>query len=1726
MENLQNKRTAINRQLSTFQNYIDKITASLSDENGSITEQDVTEIKRRLMKFEPLLDNFNDIQFKIDILSSTDNTQIELREAFENAYYKLIVTAEKIIADHTLPTVLPAVIGNDNETDIDDAGSVSSMRSGNGVPKFVKLPTISLPKFEGNTESWLEFRDTFMSLIHENDAITHIQKYHYLRGSLQGKAAELIKALEFSSQNYEVAWENLCARYNNTRVLVHNHIKSLFNIENTPTESSEKIRNIIDCTSKHLRAIKSLTPEETLWETMVIHLITSKLDPVTSREWEQLKHDNELPSLADLKAFLSRKADLLETLESRKAPVDSKGRKTEQAKSSRSLVANTPSCPVCNKPHFIQQCGDFLKLSVENRQNKAKELKLCLNCLRKGHFVAFCKSSRCRTCKRKHHTLLHEETSSEAASQSPESKVDVTPTTVTTFSSNIGNVLLSTAIVKIKDYKGNFHRIRALLDPGSQSSFMTKALCTRLNIKTSDIQVSILGIGQASSKVHSSCKVEIQSCYKPFKVSLSCLILNNVTGTIPNFTVDVASLNMPKNLQLADPEFYRSDEVDMLIGADCFWSVLAQGRIVLGRNNPVMQNTHFGWIVSGPLSTQPDNTVRCHVSQSLDAELLEQLARFWEIEHGPCTKPLSVEERYCETHFSSHTKRDQNGRFVVSIPMKESPTKLGDSRQLAINRFLSLEKRLCFNSILRELYTAFMAEYEVLGHMSSASEPSSDEVVYYLPHHGVLKEDSLTTKLRVVFDASMKTSSGYSLNDLQLVGPTIQQDLFSILLRFRKHTYAISADIEKMYRQVLINDSQRSLQRIFWRPTHNSALQEYVLNTVTYGTASAPYLAIRSLAELGNECANSLSVISNIIKNDFYVDDLLTGADTIEEAQVICKSLNEVLRKGCFNLRKWISNDINVLTPVSKSDIHPKVLVFGPHEYTKTLGLIWSFQGDHMMYAISKSSNQQVTKRSILSEVSQVFDPLGLLSPCTITAKMLLQDIWRANLSWDEPIPTTLLEKWRSFKDDLINLNDVKIPRHVICKNPRRLELHGFSDASVQGYGACLYLRSTNDTGSHFVHLLCSKTRVAPLKTLSVPRLELCAAVVLARLASQAYKALNITFNDLIFWTDSTVVLGWIGTTPNLLKPFVANRVAEIQELSQTATWRHVPTKDNPADLPSRGVSPSQLKECSLWWNGPSWLSEDNMSWPILCTYTGELPERKVEKRSMVVHQPSLFFFNHYSSLSRLQRIVAYCIRFKYNCLTPPDQRRIGVLTPQELQQSLRRLISLAQHECFDVEIQTLKAKKPIKSSSSIANLHPFIDIDGLIRVGGRLQNSNLPYGRTHPILLPKRHKLTKLLLEREHLRLLHCGPQLLLNAVREQYWPLSGRCLARQVVHQCVKCFRSAPKCVPPIMGNLPASRVTPSSPFNIVGVDYAGPIFVKDRKGRGCKTTKAYISLFVCFTTKALHLELVSDLTAASFLLCLRRFVSRRGKPLHIYSDNGKNFIGAKSELDELGRFLTANESVIQEQVAHEGMTWHFIPPYSPHFGGLWEAGVKSVKLLLKRVIANTILTFEEMYSLLVQIEAILNSRPLTPLTADPQDMIPICPAHFLIGKSLVALPDPDVQHIPEPRLSVFQRIQQIQQQFWKRWSHEYLSELQRRSKWCQSQLNLKPGIMVLLKDDNLPPLKWKIGRIHETIPGKDGVVRVVVIRTPDGLVRRAVTKVCPLPIDDNSPPSVPAV
>lgn len=1396
-------------------------------------------------------------------------------------------------------------------------------------------------------------------------------------------------------------------------------------------------------------------------------------------------------------------------------------------------------CAYCkDNSHPLYKCDKFHSLNVNERKYFICENKLCNNCLFIGHDTKDCKSRHsCRVCTQRHHTSLHEDTPSSnvtlmtECSASPESHSVAetsSPTSLHEATGQFNNknctVLLTTALVRVRPMcHGPYtpQSVRALVDQGSQATLITESCVQRLGLPRYPAQTSttVTGIGDSNEQPRGYvvCEVTPHNKSEP-KLFIEALILPKITSYLPNIPNSFENISHLKGLNLADPELRSARPVELLLGSDYSDSILLHNNIKGPYGTPVAINSIFGYLLNGRISHAPSAQICTNMST---CQLDIKLQRFWELESVPEHPQLTKDELRCESIFVDTHTRDQNGKYTVSLPFKENAPPLGESRSIALSRLHKLEVRLSRDVTLREKYNECLQEYLDLGHMEPVPDSANrDTPPYYIPHHCVVKKSAATTKHRVVFDASCKTTSGRSLNDNLLKGQKLHLDISEVLLKYRLHKIVFTSDIKMMYRYIGLTEEHRDLHRILWRFSPHDPVQEYRLCCVTFGVASAPFLALRTLRQLATDEAEAFPLASQVLLNEVFVDDIVSGANTVEDAVNLQRQLTGICKAGTFELRKWTSNSSEFLSNLnidaSNQDDALILSALDTDTSVKVLGLKWNPKSDTFTYQTDTPS-RKCTKRIMLAEIARIYDPLGFLSPVTLFVKHLIQLLWVSGTGWDEAPPRGVCELWYQFIDELPLLQDISLSRHVL-PSTNHVQLHGFSDASEKAYAACVYIRVRDSDGTISTNLLIGKTKVAPLKRLTIPRLELCGAHLLAKLIKKIITTYNrvLSFDQVYAWCDSTITLAWLRSAPEKWRTYVSNRIAETTSNVPASHWHHVQSVDNPADPASRGVLPSLLNH-ELWFTGPSWLRRPESEWPISNVNCHTDEERRKHVHLTQTNESSLEFIERFSSLPKMLRVVALMLRFINKC-RKTNIYSTNYVTVPETNQALSRIISLVQREQFSEDISRLKDDD--RCTKRLQKLKPFLDDAGLLRVGGRISRANVPHDAKYQILLPKRHPFTNLLIDFYHRTHLHVGPQTLQFALAQTYWILCARDAVRMRTLRCIPCVRARPVAPQPSMAQLPAARVRALRAFLHTMVDFAGHFHLKSSKFRNAKIFKSYVCVFVCMSTKAIHLELVPDLTTESFLNALRRFISRRGYCKNIYSDNGRTYVGCNRYLNELYTFLRSesNQFAINNQLANVQVTWHFSPSYASHFNGLVERAVGSLKRHLHRVIGTLTLTQDEFNTLLCQIEAVLNSRPLCPLSNDPADPLPLTPGHFLIGEPLTSLPEFDLSNDNPNRLERWQVIQQAVQHFWKRWSMEYLHQLQQRGKWFHDNASspLREGSVVVLMDNTMPPLRWRLARVHKLHPGVDGVTRVVTVRIGNTLSKRPVVKVCPLPVE----------
>ena len=703
-------------------------------------------------------------------------------------------------------------------------------------------------------------------------------------------------------------------------------------------------------------------------------------------------------------------------------------------------------------------------------------------------------------------------------------------------------------------------------------------------------------------------------------------------------------------------------------------------------------------------------------------------------------------------------------------------------------------------------------------------------------------------------------------------------------------------------------------------------------------------------------------------------------------------------------------------------------------------------------------------------------------------AEKRLQGLKR-RLERDTPLSADDVIVWQRWLQDLDHISQIKIPRcftPLKLQPPYRLQLHNFSDASETGYGCVSYIRAVDANGCPHVTLVMGKSRVTPLKVITIPRLELTAAAVAVKQDKMIRKELDLELEPSVFWTDSTSVLQYLANDDRRFQTFVANRVSLIHENTSRDQWRHVNTSLNPADHASRGLGFTEPQKMDQWLQGPAFLWKPEDQWPEMIKIPGLSEDDKEVKKSAKVYMtsqedtaktdhPMEYLIQRKSTWMGLLKSVAWLLRLKtilrhragHMVNTPSAGQTLKL---KEVRQAEATILKFIQIQEFPEEISCLSTIQEnetlrIKTSSSLKKLSPVL-VDGILRVGGRLERASLEYEEKHPAILPKRGQVTDLIVRHFHEVEGHSGANHVLTRIRMKYWIVNGLAAVRRIIGKCIFCRKRAARLGQQIMAPLPENRLRyDEAPFSYTGVDYFGPVFVKS----GRSLHKRYGCIFTCLSCRAVHIEIAHSLETDSFLCALMRFISRRGKPKEISSDNGTNFKGGDKELrDAIKQW---NSKRISDFMLQRNIEWNYNPPTASHMGGAWERLIRSIRHVLKAVLDEQRITDESLVTAIAEVEKILNDRPLTSVENQPDDLRPLTPNQVLLLRSNSSLPPGLFSKEDCYGKRRWRQAQYLANLFWRRWMREYLPSLQARQKWTSQRRNFAVNDLVLIGGDNVP-------------------------------------------------------
>lgn len=1401
---------------------------------------------------------------------------------------KIILYKMKI--DKALKNLLKVNIANTESASI---SALNTSRNSEAQVK-IKLPKIHIEKFDGNPENFQEFWSQFKNAIHENSNLNSIDKFTYLKSLLKSSAQHAIKGLSLSEKNYEIAVKILVDRYGKKEILIRSHINNLLNLSPVRNASNLKdLRDLYDTCEIQIRSLEALDIELESYGNLLFPIITKLIpDNLVLNYNREYKNETDAWNVVKLLEYLKTEIEIRERTVSfhRKDPdsyvhyspktrnekeFSNKGKNNffkrnnndkHPSAAALNVVSNGNKCIFCSlNDHKTEDCA----LSVADKKQSLLRQGRCFNCLLKFHVVKKCiKEPACIKCKRKHSQYICDKLS-ETESETPKNETIVS--SIAENRSSNRDILLQTATVIVEN-RNKMSEALILFDLGSQRTFIESELANKLKLKIigkETIRIFPFGSTEPQKEIINRVEVNLRNIHDPTKrISIEALCTKTISDAfIHSPGRKIRQTCLVNNMQLADDSFQDRDssrrKVQILLGADVYWDIVS-GHVTRLPNSIVGMNSLFGWILSGSSNlenkTQISERLECTKMLNLIVESSCEensdliLQNFWKLDAIGIDnekKDLSNYENEIILQDFKKNIKYQNSRYKVKLPWNENVEKLENNYDIAKYRLGNLVKRFNKDNYFYERYREVISKQISEGIVEQINIKEKTESIvgreYYMPHQAIIRDNKSTTKFRIVFDASSHGINKLSLNDCLHSGPNLNPDSLELLLNFRNKAVALTADIEQAFLQILLDESDRNAVRFLWVENDNKMghfeTKIFRMTRVLFGATPSPFLLAATLKHHIKKYEREYPLAYQILNSQLFVDDLISGLENENQSFEIYKQIKEILREGGFNMRKWKTNSEILQKELNEAENYSESL----NDFSKVLGYIWDSNNDTLkleseFVKINDQSNQfnPLTKRLLLKIASKIYDPIGFITPFTLRPKILLQDIWTRKLKWDDPLPFDIIKDWTKWCEELEELSSFEIPRFYFkgANQNEEIQLHCFVDASNKAYGAILYIRYTDYEGRIQISFVCSKSRVSPLQKLTLPRLELLSAVIGSRLYEYVKKSLpDVKDCPVRFWSDSMIVLHWIRGNSRKLKTFVQNRVTEIRAKTDVSNWSHCPGSQNPADVLTRGENLRSLLDSETWWQGPNWLRESEDCWPRENQEINVIENDEEIKKSATfivdAKTEDIINIERFGNLTKPLRIIAWIKRFIYNVKNKKN-RRIGTLTSEELQIAENFWIKKTQEDHFKEELEALKNGNEITSYSKLKNFTVVLDENNVVRLKSRLQYADISYDTACPILLPDRCHFTDLLIRSSHERLGHAGVSDTLTDIRERFWIIRGRQRIKSNIYNSNFCKKFQVKRVfTQDAAPLSPDHITKIHPFEVIGVDYAGPLYVKCEEG-----------------------------------------------------------------------------------------------------------------------------------------------------------------------------------------------------------------------------------------------------------------------------------------------------
>ena len=1737
-----------------------QLTRTLSMiESLSKDNTDVNMLKQYVSKAEEQFSKIEEKQADLTLLVE-DDQEFEAEEAWmtscEEVFIQKLVQAKSVVNRVSQPTSrdgdtpafpslhqqTPPRQATPTPTSPSHSQSSHSQQSPSCAPRMARM---KFPTFNGDIKDYQRFKDLFK---HCTKDLSEIECFFQLVESMVNqKERNMVK----SCSDVDRAWQILDARFGDRDRVVDSLLQDLDALKsyeikgriNTPAMARfiEVLQNF-ECQAESVGLSGELNSK-----IMLSHIKQKLPEEHRMDYYKSVRDDGTEDSLSGLSRWLYQQHLLIE--KSKPAHVDAPTtpfKNDNTSRSSHSATVNSswnqhgasarvPKCVLHqdSNTHYLKTCNQFRRLQLNEKYDIMKKHGICSRC---GHNncvagkspydVSSCKyASPCtiKTCGSDAHFAAicpvvfgsstgspRQPTSEPAGQLNADARSfhpGQNPVNVTTATGSELHSILPTVMGYLRI--GNTRRlVRILLDGGSQATLIREGIFPRAeNDKYQDHELTLVGGNKISRRLRLiDCHVENLEgtrCYP-----LTVTEINKPCGDAPIIhTDDLYQYDHLTNIEVSAAP---STIIDVLVGVDnthlMIWEEFIRGQ---RPDDPVAVRCPLGWYIQGgrscgttPLLNYLNVSAIGPVEEFIGLETMG-------LEPKRCKCSSDLLDRNATDIMQQSMSQLPNGAYEVALPWKRSPEDLPDNYEYAVKRQKHLEKQFAKRPDEWEMYCKQMRDQLKRGvsrHVTD-EELRQDRVagkkMWFLPHFAVTK-DSTTTPVRVVYDGKARFQ-GHALNDYLMKGENVNSGLFEVALRFRENEVGVIADISKMYQSVKIKPDDARFHRFIFRENPSHPMQVFELTTVTFGDKPSPTAAIITMRHVVQEHASQDEELKEVVTKQFYMDDLNESVPDVKQALELKSKLTKILEKGKFNLRKWQSNMQDVCDESEDA------------KAATVLGTMWNLEKDTLNVKEVKPFKGLPTKRNILKQTASYYDVFGILSGILVRPKIFLQKLWQLNLDWDTPIHPhgELNAALDAINKDLEKVADVEIPRCLIpekFKGVRPLpevSLHGASDASEDAMGMGVWLRWSHPESTEAeLSFVCARARLTPLKQSSMPRKELQAILLLSRLMCTIKDALRFNIAYWKIWTDSMTAISWLRGQSKSFRAYVAYRVGEItSRFDPIKDIAYVPSTQNTIDLVSRGGTTTEMKRVI---DGPEYLKLPPSLWPKTPENVPTDPKDDERKKFHIRNAKTLALSinvacktapiieaSKFSSWPKLKMVTARVLSVRE---LPKDQW-LKQLPNQISQWPSRKQVREAELYWIRQAQQEINLQDP-----NIMKLDPFFDKESQVfRVGGRIGRAPVSYDVRHPYLLPKKSHISWLIVQDCHAHSLHGGHLRTAAEVRKKYWIVGDTDLSKRVVHECIICRRHRGKPIQQKMSDLPDFRVSHCSPpFQTTLVDYLGPVNVKLNRNT---TTKGYCAVFTCAVTRAVHLTCVQDLSTDAFLQALERFVSIRGAPSLLISDNATCFRGADNAINHLN--LKLDHDRVRERCFRYSAEWRFGPPGGPHHQGAVERMVQEVKKGMRHLVKSDRLTFVEWETVFSLISGLINSRPITAKSSSPLDQPPLTPNHFLIGRGDLSCPEIPCDDFRGDLRKRREICNAMVDGFWRRWM-ECIRKLSPRHKWQKSTENLEESDVVLIIGDNKARGSWKMAEVAKVYPGKDDLVRIVDVRSADGVVaKKPVTK-----------------